>query len=153
MNNKTISAVVIIILVIGGFLIFKNRSMAPTVSEIESNMPIPGSKVEEKIVVEDVTAPSTPAASIKEFNVNETSFSFSPSSLVVNKGDTVKITVKNIGGTHDLKIDEFSASTRRLGTGEGQTITFVADKSGTFEYYCSVGTHRALGMVGTLTVR
>jgi plastocyanin len=28
----------------------------------------------------------------------------------------------------------------------------VADKKGTFEYYCSVGQHRALGMKGKLVV-
>ena len=73
--------------------------------------------------------------------------------MSVNKGDTVKITVKNVNGTHDFKIDEFNVSTRTLNTGETQTITFVADKAGTFEYYCSVGNHRAMGMVGTLIVR
>ena len=72
--------------------------------------------------------------------------------MTVNKGDTLKVTVKNMKGTHSLKIDEFNTSTRILNAGEEQTITFVADKTGTFQYYCSVGNHRAMGMWGTLNV-
>ena len=64
--------------------------------------------------------------------------------MTVNQGDTVKITVKNKQGTHDLKIDEFNASTRTLNAGETQTITFVADKIGTFQYYCRIQKFRSI---------
>lgn len=148
MNNKLIVIVVVLVLVVGGFLMFKNRGLAPTEQEVtpevgqevESNMPVPGSETIETVVV-------------KEFTVEAVPFSFAPSVMTVNKGDTVKITVKNTKGTHDLKIDALGVATRLLNTGEEDTITFVADQTGTFEYYCSVGTHRAMGMVGALTVR
>ncbi|MDO8471136.1 MAG: cupredoxin domain-containing protein [bacterium] len=140
MNNKIITVIIVVVLVGGGLLLFKNRGVAPTDMDINSNMPVLGSDVAETEVV-------------KEFSVDAAPFSFSPSTISVNKGDTVKITVKNVNGTHDFKIDEFNVSTRTLNIGETQTITFVADKTGSFEYYCSVGNHRAMGMVGTLTVR
>ncbi len=143
MNNKLISVIIVVVLIAGGFLLFKNRSIAPTEVEIDSNMPVPGSDVDEMIVEKEV----------KEFSIDEIPFSLSPSTITVNLGDTVRITVKNKKGTHDLKIDEFGAATRILNVGEEQIITFVADKTGTFQYYCSVGNHRALGMVGILTVR
>lgn len=146
MNNKLISVVVLVVLIAGGFLLFKNKTIAPTDGVINNNMPVPGSNVDEMIVVEEVVKE-------KEFSISAAPFSFSPSTMTVNKGDTVKITVKNLNGTHTLKIDEFNAATRVLKAGETETITFVADKTGTFEYYCSVGNHRAMGMVGTLTVR
>ncbi len=142
MNNKLTSVIVVVILIAGGFLLFKNKIIAPTDGEVNNYMPVPGSNVEE-------IAPVI----VKEFSVDAVPFSFSPKTMAVNKGDTVKITVKNLEGTHDFKIDEFNAATRVLKAGETQTITFVADKTGTFEYYCSVGNHRAMGMVGTLTVR
>ena len=151
MNNKFISIVVVIILIAGGFLLFKNKTIAPTDGEINNNMPVPGSDVEETEVVEE--AAQTNPTGIKEFSIDEVPFSLSPSTITVNRGDTVRITVKNKQGTHDLKIDEFNASTRVLNVGEEQIITFVADKVGVFEYYCSVGNHRAQGMVGTLRVR
>jgi len=89
---------------------------------------------------------------IEEFTVTGQKFSFNPSSIVVKKGDQVKITFKSLDGLHDFKIDEFGAATKRVNAGEEDTITFTADKTGSFEYYCSVGTHRAMGMHGTLTV-
>ena len=51
------------------------------------------------------------------------------------------------------ELKKFSYEDRPLHIGEEQTITFVADKTGGFEFYCSVGNHRAMGMVGTLIVR
>lgn len=90
--------------------------------------------------------------SVKEFTVEGSSFAFAPKTMVVNKGDTVKITFTNKVGFHDFVIDEFNARTKQIKAGESEVITFVADRVGTFEYYCSVGTHRAQGMVGTLTV-
>ena len=145
MNNTFITVLVIIILALGGFFLFQKRGVAPVDDldpgvKVDTTMPVLGSDVEETLVV-------------KEFSVDAAPFSFTPSTMTVNKGDTVKITVKNTKGTHDLKIDEFNTATRILNAGESETITFVADKTGTFEYYCSVGNHRAMGMVGKLIVR
>lgn len=39
---------------------------------------------------------------------------------------------------HNLNIDEFNVHTKDLGYFETQTSTFVADKAGTFRYYCSL---------------
>ena len=87
------------------------------------------------------------------FTVKGSNFTFSPKELTVNKGDTVKVTFVNDNGTHDFHIDEFNAKTRVLSTGESQTISFVADKAGDFQYYCAIGNHRAMGMWGTLHVK
>ncbi len=92
-------------------------------------------------------------APLKEFTVTGQNFSFAPSTLSVKKGDHVKITFKNAGGFHDLKIDEFKVATHQIKTGEEETIEFIADKTGSFQYYCSVGSHRQMGMWGTLTVQ
>src|SRR3989344_5582778 len=136
MNNKVVLVLVVLILIIGGFLLLKNNTVAPTESDVGLRMPVPGSDVEEMVLEEEVVDVSS--ATVKEFSVDASPFKFSPANITVNKGDTVKITLTNVEGTHDLKLDEFTgASTRILKTGETQTITFVADKSGTFEYYCS----------------
>jgi hypothetical protein len=39
---------------------------------------------------------------------------------------------------HNLNIDEFNVHTRDLGYFETQTSTFIADKVGTFRYYCTL---------------
>ncbi|PIR76784.1 MAG: hypothetical protein COU32_00205 [Candidatus Magasanikbacteria bacterium CG10_big_fil_rev_8_21_14_0_10_42_10] len=72
--------------------------------------------------------------------------------LKVKEGSTVHIDFTSEGGFHDWKIDEFSAATERVQSGDTTSIEFVANKKGTFEYYCSVGSHRANGMFGTLIV-
>src|SRR3989344_9779 len=123
MNNKIITVVIVIVLIGGGLLLFKNRGVAPTDIDINSNMPVPVNDADEMIVEKDVI--ETSPTNVKEFSVDAVPFSFSPSTISVNKGDTVKITVKNVNGTHDFKIDEFNVSTRTLNTGETQTITFV----------------------------
>lgn len=79
-------------------------------------------------------------------------FTFSLKEIKVKKGDKVKIILQNTGGTHDWVIDEFNARTARIGNGQTATAEFTADKTGRFEYYCSVDTHRAMGMKGTLIV-
>ncbi len=102
------------------------------------------------------TATKTPtpvASAVKTFTVTASNFSFTPNQMTVNKGDTVKIIFKNANGQHDWKLDEFNALTNIISAGQEQTIQFVATKTGTFEYYCSVGTHRQMGMKGTLTVK
>ena len=88
----------------------------------------------------------------KAFTVTGSNFSFDVKEMKVKKGDTVKVTFKNAEGMHDWKVDEFSAATEQIGAGKEETVTFVADKVGTFEYYCSVGQHRKNGMVGKLIV-
>ncbi|MCI0565693.1 plastocyanin/azurin family copper-binding protein [bacterium] len=63
-----------------------------------------------------------------------------------------KISKKFNLGVHDWKIDEFNAATKKNHSDETDAIEFVADKTGTFEYYCSVGDHRTRGMKGILVV-
>lgn len=91
-------------------------------------------------------------APAKVFAISGKNFSFDKSELKVKKGDKVTINFTSADGFHDVVIDEFSAKTERVRTGGTSSMTFVADKAGTFEYYCSVGQHRMNGMVGTLVV-
>lgn len=100
-----------------------------------------------------VIAPTDNTATVNEtFTVTGQNFSFAPAQLKVKKGDVVKIVFKNAEGFHDLVLDEFNVRTSQLKAGAEEAVIFKADKTGSFEYYCSVGTHRAMGMTGLLTV-
>lgn len=79
-------------------------------------------------------------------------FYYDIAQLRVQEGDTVTITMRNTEGTHDFVIDEFNVQSPVITTDEETTVTFVANKAGTFAYYCSIGSHRANGMEGTLIV-
>ena len=124
---------VVIILIIGATLIF--RQQAPT-------------------QIEEIAAPTpTPATGeVREFTVSGRPFRFSAQELRVRKGDTVRVTFLNEQGIHDWRIDGFQAATAVLQQGQQETIEFIADQTGEFEYYCSVANHRELGMKGALIV-
>lgn len=114
-------------------------------------------KVETTPEVPPVTPPKVEVkeevkVTVKDFTITASNFKFAPASLTVKKGDKVRITFKNSGGFHDFVIDEFLVATKQIGDGAQDVVEFTADKVGTFEYYCSVGSHRAMGMKGTLTV-
>jgi len=79
-------------------------------------------------------------------------FAFSQEEVTVQKGDRVRIEFESTDGFHDWVVDAFDAATDRVQTGGTTSVEFVADTAGEFEYYCSVGSHRELGMVGTLVV-
>ena len=97
-----------------------------------------------------VVAPSTGAK--RTFEISGVNYAFDVKQLSVKQGDTVTINFKSADGFHDFVIDEFEARTERVKTGGTTSITFTANKKGTFEYYCSVGSHRVNGMVGKLVV-
>ena len=148
---------------VSGYLFLRsnqNKDQSGQVND-EANqklMPItaPEDRVVNTPVVTSSTAPvvtNTPAvATVKTFNVSGSNFNFSLTEIKVRKGDRVKIIFKNTDGFHDWVIDEFNAKTARIQAGQTAEVEFVADKVGTFEYYCSVGSHRANGMKGNLVV-
>jgi plastocyanin len=73
--------------------------------------------------------------------------------IKVKKGDTVRIEFSSTQGFHDWVVDEFNTATDQVRDTDGSTfVEFVANQKGTFEYYCSVGQHRANGMKGNLIV-
>ncbi len=98
-------------------------------------------------------ASTTGQAMEQTFTVTGKNFSFSPSEIKVHKGDKVKIIFQNAEGFHNWILDDFSAKTKTIQAGQSDTIEFVADKTGTFEYYCGVMQHRQMGMKGNLIVQ
>jgi nitrosocyanin len=64
-----------------------------------------------------------------------------PSTIVVNQGDKVKLTLKNqVPGadvTHGFTIPGYNIA-EVVTRGQPKTITFVADKAGVFPYYCQL---------------
>ncbi len=160
------TGLIILVLIILGVVLIKNRGDNPNNlnSETQGNVttpnsgtqtPAPGTTVNIDTTTSNPNTTSGNASSpqVKSFTVTGKNFSFTPGNLTVNKGDTVKITFINANGMHDWNLDEFNAHTGVIQGGQTKTIEFVANKAGSFEYYCSVGTHRQMGMKGTLTVK
>ncbi len=150
--NKIYVGLIVVVVVLGGlFLVLKSKKLeAPIRVENEET------KLDEvntqKKQEESKDLETKNSAPVKEFVVNGANFSFDPSLITVKKGDKVKIIFKNTEGFHDFKIDEFGVATKQAKAPDQEVLEFIADKAGSFEYYCSVGTHRSMGMKGILKV-
>ena len=79
-------------------------------------------------------------------------FSFDPSEINVKVGEKVRVVLKAVDMPHDFVVDELDVRTDIAQQGETVEVEFTASEAGEYEYYCSVGQHRANGMVGTLTI-
>lgn len=154
MKNTYIVIIVLVLVGVGfWFLGTGKKAEAPIVetptTQNESNQ-------ENNIINQEMPAPDAPntleTSVVKEFTVSGKNFSFTPSLITVKKGDRVKITFNNTEGFHDFKIDEYGVATKQAKAPATEVLEFTADKVGSFEYYCSVGAHRAVGMKGTLKV-
>jgi len=160
-GNAAVIIVVVIAVALGAyFLTSRNNnevSVSPTPTPTPTATVVPTTSTtvspSPSVSTSPKTSPSpTAVSSVKSFTVVGSPFKFVPGEIKVKKGDTVKITFKNSSGTHDWSLDEFNVKTNVLQGGQEQTVQFVANKTGSFEYYCSVGSHRQMGMKGTLIV-
>jgi len=79
-------------------------------------------------------------------------FAFSPSEVKVNPGDVVTLQLVSTDVVHGLYVDGYGISVE-ADPGQTATLTFAADKPGTFRLRCSV-TCGAMHpfMIGKLTV-
>lgn len=93
---------------------------------------------------------ATPQA--RTFWVEAEQFAYSPSEINVNPGDTVTIHLISTDVVHGIYIDGYDLSVE-ADPGQTQTLTFVADKPGSFRFRCNV-TCGAMHpfMIGKLTV-
>ena len=74
---------------------------------------------------------------VKEFELIARQWEFEPNTIIVSKGDLVKIKIKNIDVAHGIAIKEFGVS-EKFNAGEEVSFEFIADKVGEFAFYCNV---------------
>ncbi|MBL4862570.1 MAG: T9SS type A sorting domain-containing protein [Crocinitomicaceae bacterium] len=96
--------------------------------------------------------PANTATAQTTINVTASGFTFTPSSITINVGDTVRWT--NSGGNHNVNGTTltFPSNPESFGnaTGFGWTYSYVFNTAGTYDYRCDV--HISVGMVGDITV-
>lgn len=88
----------------------------------------------------------------REVIITLSNYQFTPNIIEAQAGERILLKVENIEGVHNLFIPEYKVETNILVKGESQSILFEADKPGSFDFWCEVGNHKALGMVGKLIV-
>jgi plastocyanin len=144
--------VVAVVIIFGWFYVSKNKQTAQPEEQVTQTPPAP-TEQPQATGSSMMASPSAMVGSEKDFTVDGSNFKFVPAKIAVKKGDKVKITFVNTGGMHNFVIDEFNVKSKTIKGGAQDVIEFTADKTGSFDYYCSVGNHRAMGMQGVLTVQ
>ncbi|MBI5944737.1 MAG: cupredoxin domain-containing protein [Chloroflexi bacterium] len=88
----------------------------------------------------------------RTFRIDARQFAYSPSELKVNPGDTVTLQLVSTDVVHGLYVDGYDISIE-ADPGQSATLTFVADKQGSFRFRCNL-TCGAMHpfMIGKLTV-
>lgn len=147
--TPVILAVIVILVLIGGYVGYKMmKSTSSQKEKMETKTQESGESVKNTR-----TSSESAKIQVRTIEVTGANYSFSPSTLVIRKGVKVNITFKNSGGMHSFVVDELNIKTKVIKDGEQETVSFTPEKAGTFEFYCSVGNHRAMGMKGTITVQ
>ena len=90
---------------------------------------------------------------VKSFTITATQWDFTPSTITVNQGDTVRLTVTSADVSHGIFLKAFGIN-QVLPPNETKVIEFVADNKGTFPFVCSVQCGAGHGsMTGQLIVK
>lgn len=158
LNPIVIIAVVLGLAVLGGGLLATNRnsSQIATQSQGNNNRPeVAGTfnvSETDTLSMEENSDSAQGESEVKVFRVEAGSFYYNPKEIRVNLGDRVKVELTAKDMMHDFNVDEFGVDGPVIKAGETTTMEFTVEKSGEFEYYCSVGQHRLNGQVGTLIV-
>ena len=140
--------IIVVVLLVGGYFLMSSTN----VEEYSDNMNSEVSEVKSggnELVVRD---PQAKIILISGENFKFIMNGVDNPDIKVKEGEKIRVEFVSTKGFHDFVIDEFNVATEKVRDGGKTSVEFVADKNGTFEYYCSVGEHRANGMKGTFIV-
>ncbi|MEM2137863.1 MAG: cupredoxin domain-containing protein [Candidatus Anstonellaceae archaeon] len=85
--------------------------------------------------VPGTNTPDTEA--VREITLEASNWEFSPSTIEVNKGEKVRITIINKDVAHGIAIPDFNF-TLVANAGQNATGDFVASKEGNYTFFCNV---------------
>ena len=99
------------------------------------------------------TGPALAAEGPRTVEVRATEFSFEPSSVAVEQGETVRLKLVNAGNiSHNLHLRGVEAKTETVQAGNTDIVEFTAQDSGTVRFFCNVPGHEEAGMTGRVVV-
>jgi plastocyanin len=98
---------------------------------------------------------STSSAGASAVKISETEFKLDPADAKVGKTGKVTFKVRNDGKiVHALEVEGpgDETETDAIDPGKSATLTVDLSKAGTYEMYCPIGNHKAMGMEGKVIV-
>jgi len=119
------------------------------------------------------SGPTTAPVSSKDgkITVVSTEWEFEPQTIILQLDQEVALTLVNDGEIlHNLKVDDLQVNTIEeissggfsgeddelfVGAASGDVglLRFIPLEPGEYEFYCTIGSHRQLGMAGLLTIQ
>lgn len=147
-----IGGIAIVLLVVVGSYVYTQMKQQSHSARQQEQTGVQGKTVPQQAATQASQTGAMQQSDAVEIAVTASNFSFDPKEIRVKQGEIVTITLTSKEGMHNFVIDEFNVRTKVIGAGLSDIVTVTADKKGTFEYYCSVGRHREMGMVGKLIV-
>lgn len=152
-SNLNPLLIVVILIIVGAVGVMLWLGSNKTGTESASTQVTPTTQTQEQKTESEATESATSENAMQQaITVEGGMFYFKPNEIRVKQGEKVTITFKNAGGMHDFILEEFDVKSEVIQAGETTTVEFTPDKKGSFEFYCSVGNHRQMGMKGTLIV-
>lgn len=145
---KIILIIIIVIFIgIGGYFLLRNDFSQTPYSPSTRTETEDSNSLNQNNVSEDEQG------MIKEFNMRAFKWSFDPATITVNKGDRVKLHIISEDVTHGFNLPAFGIN-ENLAPGKTTDIEFIANKTGTFTFVCSVfcGSGHS-DMIGQLIVK
>jgi heme/copper-type cytochrome/quinol oxidase subunit 2 len=127
----------------------------PTRTAAPSNVVVPdeGSKAAAGIAIPSVQVPAAPdvASSFRNFSISIKGNAYSPSTIIVNQGDTVNLMITSVDGNYAFTQPDYGFNDL-ISKGKTQRIQFQAVSTGKFTFYCSACGGPSKGPVGYLIV-
>lgn len=148
-NKRFLLAIVVVIVVALGisFVVARNQgssSVIPSSKKVSTTPGISGAP----------TSSVKETGNTREYTIEMKNGKYSLVTIAANVGDTVKITLKNNDTSfRTFNIDEYNIDSGVLSVGDSVTFSFVATKSGSFDYYSGSPLHHDEGFSGALIVK
>lgn len=133
MNKSLFISVAIIVLLLVGAGVYFGMNSSPSNSQMTSNQPSSGGNNPSTS-----TGGNTPSTTTnpKTVTVAIQNFAFSPSTITINKGDTVVWT--NMDSAVHTVTSDSGSELASSSLGNGQTYSHTFNTAGTFNYHCAI---------------
>lgn len=145
----------VLLTIVLGIVYFSFGSSGNQQGSVTQTVPAPGFSGVDEMIVDGQGSEEDggDAMEVREIIVEGGDYSFTPASFSVGVGESVKLTLNNVGRfPHNLVVEGVGVATRTIGGGGSTTLEFTIEEAGSYTIYCGVANHRALGMIGELTI-
>ncbi|MCM8786410.1 MAG: cupredoxin domain-containing protein [Candidatus Omnitrophica bacterium] len=124
----SLTIIELILLILTSFGCSKKKHMEESASTTKSTSTTTG--LEENLSGKVVNG-------IREIKVDAFQFGFNPETIVVKKGEKVRLIAKSTDVLHGIAIKEYNVN-QELPPNKIKIIEFTADKTGEFHFHCSI---------------